>query len=71
VVVELEALQMKCCCLIKCGSSWQLCAGTKLLKSVGWLEKNLGVANTAGAGAVTEMEVLLHSAWFRLELCAG
>jgi len=38
-----------------------------LLQSVGWLE-NLGVVGTAGAGAVTEMEVLLlHSAWFRLE----
>jgi len=46
-----------------------LCAGWKrsLLQSVGWLEKILVLPNFAGAGAVTEMEVLLHSAWFRLE----
>jgi len=58
------------CCLIKCGSSWQLCAGWKRSPTaIGWLAgKNLGVVGTAGAGAVTEMEVLLlHSAWF-LEL---
>jgi len=49
-----------------------VCAGWKRSQSVGWLEKNLGVVGTAGAGAVTEMEVLLlHSAWFRLELCAA